>query len=96
MKQRYRRDLLEHKALTASFVILGTLTQPSFSGAADIDQIRSRRYKTNQLTQYSSFMHLGILIQGLIPPVAELFSLFFTLGAKTSLQKGHVNGWDNL
>ena len=66
------------------------LTQPSFSGAAEpLDQIRSKRYKTNQLTQYSSFMHLGILIQGLIPPVAELFlPQMLYAGAKTSLQEG--------
>tara|TARA_Y200000002_G_scaffold382760_1_gene401154 strand:+ start:333 stop:1415 length:1083 start_codon:yes stop_codon:yes gene_type:complete len=66
------------------------LSQKSISESTTaLDSIRSKRYRLNQITQYSTVMHLGILMQGLIPPLSHLVmpSLLYG-GAKTSLHFG--------
>ncbi|MDA9832105.1 FAD-dependent monooxygenase [Gammaproteobacteria bacterium] len=70
---------------------LGILTShPSItSGAPLLDQVRGKRYHTNQFTRHDSLMHLGILIQGLIPPVTDfVMGSMLWGGQKTALHEG--------
>jgi 2-polyprenyl-6-methoxyphenol hydroxylase-like FAD-dependent oxidoreductase len=66
------------------------MSHPSITSAAErLDEVRGKRYRINQLTRHASLMHLGILVQGLIPPVTDfVMGHMLWAGQKTALHEG--------
>ncbi len=71
------------------------LAHPSIeSAASSLDAIRNKRYRINQLTRHAALMHIGILVQGFIPPINDfVMHIMLWGGQKTALHEG-LQLWD--